>query len=342
MFLGSAGLLDTRDLAEARAYYDAYGIDFVPAPDVNRPRCTVNGVWLPNVSLGYIEFDSEVTLRLSPRATTFGRNGGGQPVPASRRPAQGDYYFHVPIRGRLEADIPRHHVDCTPSRAVLISPGVEQSLRTHAGTGRLTLSVRGDALGSHVAALLGDAPAEATRFDPEVRLDEGHGRSLSGMMHWMALEVERDRSVLASPLLTARFEEFVLSWLALSQPSNHSEAIARRERGAISPRDVRRALDYIHANADQPITLVDLVSVAGVPGRTLFKHFRDTQGTTPMRYLRNLRLKRVQEELASGTPAPVSEVALRWGFAHPGRFSVEYRRRFGEAPSATARKARAA
>lgn len=340
MFLGSAGLLDTRDLGEAREYYAAYGIDFVPAPHVSRPRCTVNGVWLPNVSLGYIEFDSEVTLRLSPRATTFGRNGGGQTVPASRRPEQGDYYVHVPIRGRLEADIPRRHVDCTPSLAVLISPGVEQSLRTHAGTGRLTLSVRGDALGRHVAAFLGDAPAEPTRFDPEVRLDEGHGRSLSGMMHWMALEVERDRGVLASPLLMARFEEFVLGWLTLSQPSNHSAALAQRQRGAISPRDVRRALDYIHANAEQPITLVDLVSAAGVPGRTLFKHFRDTQGTTPMRYLRSVRLQRVHAELASGSGAPVSEVALRWGFTHAGRFSVEYRRRFGETPSATARKAR--
>ena len=31
----------------------------------------------------------------------------------------------------------------------------------------------------------------------------------------------------------------------------------------------------------------------------------------------------------------VKEVATRWGFSHLGRFSRDYQRRFGEAPSET-------
>jgi AraC-like DNA-binding protein len=337
--LSSRPLLDTRDLGEACAYYAAYGIDFVPAREVKRPHCKVNGVWLPNVSLGYVEFGSDVTLRLSAFATTFGRINGAAPA---RRPAQGDYYFHVPLKGRLEAATRRHQVDCTPDQGVLISPGIEQTVRMHPQSGRLTLSIRGDALARQLAAYLGEAPAEPMRFDPTVRLDERHGRSLGGMMHWLAQEFDRDASVLANPLIIGRFEEFVMTWLMLSQPSNFSDAIAKRQRRSVSPRDVRRALDYIHANVDQPITLPDLVSVAGVPGRTLFKHFKDSKGTTPMRYLRNVRMERVHAELAAGTREPVSEVALRWGFTHAGRFSIEYRKRFGETPSATAHKARVA
>ena len=54
-----------------------------------------------------------------------------------------------------------------------------------------------------------------------------------------------------------------------------------------------------------------------------------------MRYVRDLRMQRARDELASGVNAHVADCALRWGFAHPGRFSIEYRKRFGESPSAT-------
>ena len=36
----------------------------------------------------------------------------------------------------------------------------------------------------------------------------------------------------------------------------------------------------------------------------------------------------------------VTEIAMTWGFSHMGRFSVEYRRRFGEIPSDSLRRRR--
>jgi transcriptional regulator GlxA family with amidase domain len=84
------------------------------------------------------------------------------------------------------------------------------------------------------------------------------------------------------------------------------------------------------------LTLTDIVVASGVPGRTLFKHFRDFKGMSPMKYLRNARYTRIRDELMRADPdASVTEVALRWGVSHMGRFSVEYRRRFGESPSHT-------
>ena len=109
---------------------------------------------------------------------------------------------------------------------------------------------------------------------------------------------------------------------------------------AIAPRDVRRVTEYIHANLAQPITHADLVGVSGIAGRTLLKHFRDVHGVSPMRYVRNLRMERVRDELAAGSLHSVGAVALSWGFEHAGRFSVEYRGRFGESPSATLARGR--
>ena len=60
-----------------------------------------------------------------------------------------------------------------------------------------------------------------------------------------------------------------------------------------------------------------------------------------MRYARNLRMQRVREMLENGQAREVTEAALRWGFAHAGRFSIAYRRRFGESPSVTLARGRA-
>lgn len=93
------------------------------------------------------------------------------------------------------------------------------------------------------------------------------------------------------------------------------------------------------ANADQAITVEDLVAVSGVAGRTLYKHFRLYKGVSPMAYLRQLRFDRVRRDLMwSNGAATVAEIAMRWGFENFGRFAGEYRRRYGERPSVTLRR----
>jgi AraC-like DNA-binding protein len=87
--------------------------------------------------------------------------------------------------------------------------------------------------------------------------------------------------------------------------------------------------------------LPEIVAAAGVPGRTLIQHFRDFKDTSPMRYLRIARYEKVREALSRAEPEEsITEIAARWGFGHLGRFSVEYRRCFGESPSQTLRRRR--
>jgi AraC-like DNA-binding protein len=79
-----------------------------------------------------------------------------------------------------------------------------------------------------------------------------------------------------------------------------------------------------------------------VSERTLRKAFRVTYGLSPCRHLRMLRLLRVRQALMSSRSyqvPTVTEIATRFGFAELGRFSVEYRKVFGESPSVTLRLA---
>jgi transcriptional regulator GlxA family with amidase domain len=70
--------------------------------------------------------------------------------------------------------------------------------------------------------------------------------------------------------------------------------------------------------------------------------FRRYRNVAPLAYLRGIRLDAVQVELSSPLNAlPIKDVALKWGFTHMGHFAARYRAVYGEAPSETARLARA-
>src|SRR5262249_14729386 len=105
------------------------------------------------------------------------------------------------------------------------------------------------------------------------------------------------------------------------------------------PRGVRRALDAMRADAGRDWRMHDLAAVAGLSDRTLQRQFRAFTGTAPLAQLREIRLDGARRELLQASPvAKVMDIALRWGFQHCGRFSIEYRRRYGETPSATLRR----
>jgi len=104
----------------------------------------------------------------------------------------------------------------------------------------------------------------------------------------------------------------------------------------LAPRHVLAAEQHLREHARDAPTLSELARVAGVSVRTLNAAFREFRRCTPMQAMREARLNGVRAELltaAQGTS--VREVAEGWGYANLGQFAANYRRRFGELPSAT-------
>jgi AraC-like DNA-binding protein/tetratricopeptide (TPR) repeat protein len=109
------------------------------------------------------------------------------------------------------------------------------------------------------------------------------------------------------------------------------------------PRGLKKAIERLEAEPERPWRLCDLAALCGVSPRTLQKHFRRFVGSTPRTFLRELRFDRARQGLLSGSDeAQVTGIATRCGFDHLGRFAAEYRRRYGETPSTTLRRARRA
>jgi AraC-like DNA-binding protein len=99
--------------------------------------------------------------------------------------------------------------------------------------------------------------------------------------------------------------------------------------------------DMARGQVDEPLHIDHICRAAGVSQRTLRNAFHMVYGSSPYRHLRTMRMSEARKALLSpASPTQtVTEVAMHFGFLELGRFSVEYRRAFGECPSATLRRA---
>jgi AraC-like DNA-binding protein len=103
---------------------------------------------------------------------------------------------------------------------------------------------------------------------------------------------------------------------------------------------MRRLEQFLGANADTPLYLAEVCAAIGVPARTLRQHCMDHLGMGPHQYLWLRRMNLARRWLVRSVPqeTTVATIANNQGFAELGRFSVAYRKLFGESPSATLRR----
>src|ERR1700685_2349119 len=97
------------------------------------------------------------------------------------------------------------------------------------------------------------------------------------------------------------------------------------------PHDLKKAIEYIRAHLSGRMSVADLAAHCGVPERTLRKHFRTFLVVSPLKCWRQLRLAAARAcLLEASNDTSITDVAVRFGFAHFGRFAQDYRRHFGE------------
>jgi AraC family ethanolamine operon transcriptional activator len=105
------------------------------------------------------------------------------------------------------------------------------------------------------------------------------------------------------------------------------------------PRLVQRAEEWLTDHPWQPLGVRQLAQHIGVSPRHLYRSFHAAVGVSPAKYLKRYRMTQARLDLQGADPAEttVTDVAVSWGFWELGRFAVEYRGLFGEAPSQTLR-----
>jgi transcriptional regulator GlxA family with amidase domain len=133
--------------------------------------------------------------------------------------------------------------------------------------------------------------------------------------------------------VSQEMENTLNTLILFSLPHQYS---AELESGAGPvPYYVRRVENFVRDNAREPLAISDLAAAAGTSTRTLHEGFRRFRNTTPMAYLRNVRLELARADLQKAGAQSVTKVALDCGFTHLSKFSLDYQRRYGERPSDT-------
>jgi AraC-like DNA-binding protein len=89
------------------------------------------------------------------------------------------------------------------------------------------------------------------------------------------------------------------------------------------------------------VTASDIAQAVGLSVRALDEGFRRHVGSSPMAYLREVRMARAHLELVASDPdmTTATLIACTWGFGNYGRFALAYRRRYGCTPRETLRSA---
>lgn len=311
----------TGDIDQARQFLDFNGFDLQVAPSER--------------NLLDLFIDSE---DLQSTSVLYMRRGASADLTRTdRQSACGDYWIVLPLRETMGGAVCGNQISLGPEQGLVCSPGRPFTIHTTGRGANFNVGFPEHVMRRRLAALLGENAPGTLEFAPTIDLSNGLGNGLARHIRHLMGNFLDGRTIFQDAVMAASLEDAIACELLLQHPHNYSQRLGQLK--GIATADMRRALEFIDANLDTAITIEDLAEATGVAGRTLFRHFRQTRGVSPQRYIRDLRFQKVRQLLlAASAESSVTDIALGCGFSHLGRFAADYRKRFGETPSETLRR----
>ena len=112
--------------------------------------------------------------------------------------------------------------------------------------------------------------------------------------------------------------------------AREQQVVSRRESDAAALAENVRT--YLQENYDKPVDFSALAESMAVSAPYLSKMFHEQTGTSPSRYLNDLRMRQAKK-LLMDTSLTVREIAARVGYSDPFHFSRNFRNTVGCSPA---------
>jgi AraC-like DNA-binding protein len=254
-------------------------------------------------------------------------------------PREADLFLYVPFEGALEIIQGQHRVVVRPGQIVVMTPIGGTTRKRWAGASEM-LCIRIDrpTMMKMLADEYGLISDSFLEFEPQVVLDLERVPTLWNYVRLLWSDLGQPRPCVADSVTARACERALLLLTVQSFPNNLSTQLERMHAAA-SPYYVRRVEQYIRAHAAQDISIADMTAAGGVSARSLYYGFERYLGTSPMKYLKRVRLDGARAALRRARSAreTVTGIALGAGYSNLNRFCRDYRARFGETPSTTMR-----
>lgn len=189
--------------------------------------------------------------------------------------------------------------------------------------------------------LTGRPPTRPIRFKMGLDLASSGGAPLLRALRLLCAESADPHGLLLDPFTAASLGDLVTTSLLSCQPNNYSDTLHGPVK-ASPPPTIRAAQELMLADPMAVGSVGELALRVHSSIRSLEEGFRKHLGTSPMRYLREVRLSRARDDLLLASPQEITvgQIAHRWGFRHLSRFAHLYRATFGEFPAETLRTGR--
>ncbi|WP_175787688.1 AraC family transcriptional regulator [Burkholderia anthina] len=247
------------------------------------------------------------------------------------------FLFRLTVSGTCELRSGHRVARAGPGELTVSSPALASRLSTSPDCRNLVLRLERGALERKLQDMLHMTLSQPLQFDLAAG-GTGTGAALVPPTFEYLCRLGAQPGIATSAAtFGADLTAWLMSLLLTHLPHSHSGALARGTPPL--PAHVRRACDHVDAHLDEPLALAALAAVAGVAPRTLQHAFRTFLHTTPATYVRDRRLAAVHAALQRGDARSVTDVLIAHGIHGFGHFAKAYARRYGHAPSVTARQA---
>ena len=250
------------------------------------------------------------------------------------------YMIELPLTGSASINYGSDRVESRGNLGVVLSPIRPVRSTWSADCSRLMIQINRERLERFLAELLNLNLRSPLEFDVQLDTSSRNGATLHRILFDLAGQLDAAPNFSKLPFFPRQCERVVMSALLSLQPHNYTEALAlAADERPCHPGFVRRAQAFINDHFSEDISLDQIAAAAGVSPRSLFRGFRRYIGASPMSILKQRRLDAARDELLNADASEsVTNIAHRWGFAHVGRFALDYGQRYGEKPSETLRR----
>ncbi|WFR74437.1 AraC family transcriptional regulator [Prescottella defluvii] len=242
----------------------------------------------------------------------------------------GAYEVNIPLSGSLESRSGNGVVVSRPGQATVFSAG-QPTLISRWSRDCTVVGVKFDEeyLNQEADRVLGSVVRRTLELPTQLDLSAGTAQGWMTLVRSLTAQLRSPADLLSNPLVGPQLAGAITTAFILAVTPDDGERAT-----ALRPRIIKRVLDSLNADPARAWTAADMAELAGTSVRRLQEGFREYVGRSPTQCLLDIRLDRAHTDFAQyGQAVTVAEVAARWGFSHPGRFSAAYRRRYGKLPS---------
>ena len=320
LHLSNHPMFTGEDVDQARQMLSNMFTEISLEPDIGSApfKAEVNGVELPKVGITHLRFRDDCVA--------------GPIAPLDFHTVQ------FSLSGSCTFDIGTQVVPGSKNEGVMLSAGQQVKVHHTNDNDILCIIVKDQDIRDAISSWVGHANFPALRFRPQFDPEKPRPTSLLSLLKTVVNELDRPGGILEAPTAIASIEHTLITSM-LAGLEHNLEEMLRQPVAMAGNNQIRLVEEYLEAHATQPIDMSTIAKQTGHSVSSIYSAFRRYRDYTPMEFLKRIRMQLVRQQLLQAYPdSSVTSIALNCGFAHLGRFAVEYKRYFGESPSETIKR----